>query len=122
MSRISRKDFVKNLFISGVMLLGGSTLMAACGGNQNKTQSPASNQSLNDPCSDVSNLSDSDLATRKQFNYMGRTPNKDKFCSNCLHWRGLTGNGPCGTCELVKGPINPNGYCDQWMQKPRTIG
>ena len=27
-----------------------------------------------------------------------------------------------GTCELVKGPINPNGYCDQWMKKPVTVG
>ena len=125
MKKLSRKNFLKNIFFSGTLLLGGSTLLAACGGGEKK---PAGNENageqsnVNDPCNDVSNLSDADLATRKQYNYRGQTPKDDEFCSNCLHWRPPTGSGPCGTCELVKGPINPNGYCDQWMKKPVTVG
>jgi hypothetical protein len=122
MSKISRKHFIKNILFSGAVLFGGSTLLAACGGGEKKSaENKNTNSSAKDPCSDVSNLSDSDLATRKQFNYKGQTPNSDKFCSNCLHWHPPTNQGPCGTCELVKGPINPNGYCDQWMQKPKTV-
>ncbi len=124
MKKLSRKNFLKNIFFSGTLLLGGSTLLAACGGGEKK---PAGNEAgeqsnVNDPCSDTSNMSDADLATRKQYNYRGQTPKSDEFCSNCLHWRPPTGSGPCGTCELVKGPINPNGYCDQWMKKPVTVG
>lgn len=118
MKKLSRKNFLKNIFFSGTLLLGGSTLLAACGGGDNKPE----NVNVNDPCNDVNNLSDAELATRKQFNYTGQTPDKDKFCSNCLHWRPPSGNSACGTCELVKGPINPNGYCDQWMEKPKTVG
>ena len=122
MAKISRKDFIKNISFSGVLLFGGSTLLAACGGNKSKPEASETSQPVNDPCGDVRNLSDAELATRKQFSYVGQTPEKDKFCSNCLHWRGSSGQGPCGTCELVKGPINPNGYCDQWMAKPKTVG
>ena len=125
MGKITRKVFVKNLFFSGTVLLGGSTLLAACGGGGKKpeeNESPGEQSKESGPCGDVSNLSDADLATRKQFNYVGQTPNSEKFCSNCLHWRPPAGNGLCGTCELVKGPINPNGYCDQWMEKPKTVG
>ncbi len=124
MKKLSRKVFLKNIFFSGSLLLGGSTLLAACGGGEKKPAGNENNQqsTTNDPCNDVSNLSDAELATRKQFNYRGQTPNEDKYCSNCLHWRPPTGSGPCGTCELVKGPINPNGYCDQWMEKPKTVG
>ena len=121
MGKISRKDFIKNIFFSGTILFGVSTLLAACSTEQKKPASENSGQSSSDPCNDVSDLSDADLATRKQYNYTGQTPNQDKFCSNCLHWHPATGSGPCGTCELVKGPINPNGYCDQWMEKPKTL-
>ena len=125
MGNITRKTFVKNLFFSGTILLGGSTLLAACGGGEKKpegNENTGQSANANDPCSDVSKLSDADLATRKQFEYTGQTPNSEKFCSNCLHWRPPTGSSACGTCELVKGPINPNGYCTQWMQKPKTVG
>ena len=122
MGKISRKVFIKNILFSGTILFGGSTLLAACSTEQKKPASENSNKLSGDPCNDVSGLSDADLATRKQYSYTGQTPNQDKFCSNCLHWHPATGSGPCGTCELVKGPINPNGYCDQWMERPRTVG
>jgi hypothetical protein len=125
MEKLSRKKFLKNIFFSGAVILGGSTLLAACGGGEKKpegNENTSQQSNVNDPCSDVSNLSDAELATRKQFNYTGQTTDSDKYCSNCLHWVPSTGNGPCGTCELVKGPINPNGYCDQYMKKPKTVG
>jgi hypothetical protein len=121
MGKISRKNFLKNIFFSGTILLGGSALLSACGGQKKEPGSSAAK--VNDPCTDLSGLSQADLQTRTQFNYTGQTPDEDKFCSNCLHWRApKSGNNPCGTCELVKGPINPNGYCTQWMQKPKTTG
>lgn len=121
MSNISRKDFIKNIFYSGTILLGGSVLLSACGGGEKK-QPETTTSKTNDPCTDLSGLTQGDLETRTQFAYTGHTPNSDKYCSNCLHWRPPAGSGPCGTCELVKGPINPNGYCTQWMEKPKSVG
>jgi len=120
MGNISRKSFIKNILYSGAIIFGGGTLLSACGGEKKEPQTTTAK--TNDPCTDLSGLSDADKQTRIQFNYKGQTPNSDEFCSNCLHWRPPTGNSPCGTCELVKGPINPNGYCTQWMKKPKSVG
>ncbi len=120
MNKITRKDFLKNIAFSGTILLGGSVLLSACSSNKKEPESSAAK--VNDPCTDVSGLSQADLETRTQFGYKGQTPDPDKFCNNCQHFHPSTGSGPCGTCELVKGPINPNGYCTQWMEKPKTIG
>ncbi len=118
MGSISRKDFLKNVLYSGAILMGGGAILSAC----TTQKKPISPEAANDPCTNVNNLSQADLETRTQFAYTGHTPNTDKYCSNCLHWRPPAGSGPCGTCELVKGPINPNGYCTQWMQKPKSVG
>lgn len=120
MGNISRKDFIKNILFSGTILFGGSVLLSACGGEKKSPET--SSVKSNDPCIDLSGLSQGDIQTRTQFGYKGQTPDEDKFCSNCLHWQPPTGDGSCGTCDLVKGPINPNGYCTQWMQKPKTVG
>lgn len=118
MEKISRKDFLKNVVYSGVLLMGDGILLSACGGQKKQPGNVA-----NDPCTNLTGLSQADLETRTQFNYTGHTPNKDKYCGNCIHFHPPTnGSDPCGTCEIVKGPINPDGYCTQWMAKPKTVG
>lgn len=69
MDNISRKDFLKNILYSGVLLMGGGVLIQACS-TEKKPVSPAA---ANDPCTNVSNLSQTDLETRTQFVYTGHT-------------------------------------------------
>lgn len=46
--------------------------------------------------------------TREDVQYMDSSPHADKQCSTCAHYQ------PDGTCGIVMGSINPNGYCDHY--------
>ena len=43
-------------------------------------------------------------------------PSADKDCANCVQYVEAAPN-TCGGCKLVKGPINPKGYCLSWAAK-----
>jgi hypothetical protein len=45
MEKISRKDFLKNVVYSGVLLMGDGILLSACGGQKKQPGNVA-----NDPC------------------------------------------------------------------------
>lgn len=110
--KLTRLEFIKDsiylLFSIPVL-----SFLASCG--EKKEEQPA----YDDPCNDLTNLSDADKATRKTFDYVGNSPDPDKVCINCSHFRPAVDGSACGTCELVKGPINPNGYCTQWFAAPK---
>jgi hypothetical protein len=109
--KIKRSVFIKELFLFLLAITGLSFI--SCG--EKKEEKPE----YDDPCSDISELSDADKATRKTFDYTGNSPDPAKVCINCTHFRPATDGTACGTCELVKGPINPNGYCTQWFAAPK---
>lgn len=111
---ISRSEFFKKLFVSAISFSGIIAFVEACSGNEEKQQTQ---KKVNDPCSDLSGLSQADIQTRKQFEYVVPTPDKNKTCFNCTHFHPPLQGKACGTCELVKGPINANGYCTQWFKK-----
>ena len=110
--KISRKDFFKR--VVGISFLGFSSaaLIQACGGEEKKQVLDQTG-----PCSDISKLSDSEKQTRVEFEYTIKSPHKDKFCNNCNLFTPPKNGKQCGTCEIVKGPINANGYCTQWIAK-----
>lgn len=111
--KISRSDFFKKLFVLGLSAVGIVAFSDSCGGNEEKKT--VQQQKVNDPCSDLRGLSKADIQTRKQFEYVATTPDENKTCFNCAHFNAPLEGKTCGTCELVKGPINPNGYCTQWF-------
>jgi hypothetical protein len=111
MNKINRKDFFKRAAILGVSAVSLPAFLESCSGN-NKNASPA-----NDPCSDTSSLTPDQLQTRKTFQYTGHSPHTDKYCSLCNFFIKPQGNAHCGTCQVVKGPINPGGYCNSFIKK-----
>ncbi len=124
---ISRKEFFKRLSILGISAVSVSTFLEACGGNKNQPhdqgqqqtekQSPTNSQP--DPCSDVSSLTEAQLKNRETLEYVGHSPFTDKFCANCSFFIIPENNGPCGKCQVVKGPINPMGHCTAWVAKQK---
>ncbi len=80
--------------------------LAACGG---KTE-PGS-------CSDVSGLNEGEKAARSALQYVDRSNLADKQCRNCNLYEVPAQVTDCGKCQVVKGPIHPNGYCTAWVQK-----
>jgi hypothetical protein len=118
--KVSRKQFLKQLGMFGAVSVGASTLLSACGGGGGEQKESGHSGGMEkeaasaDPCTDLSGLSDQEKQTRTQFQYVGETPNPDKHCANCALYQKPEGDSKCGGCTLVKGPINPNGYCTAW--------
>ncbi len=62
-------------------------------------------------CSSTAGLDPTALANRTAQGYMEVSNRAASHCSSC---RFYTAGAPdsCGTCTLIAGPINPNGYCN----------
>lgn len=106
---MTRKEFLKRLVAFGIAGASATQLLTACGGS-------GGGASQADPCNDLTGLSDADKQTRTQFQYTGTSADANKVCDKCALWVGLQGN--CGTCQVVKGPINPKGTCTAFAPKP----
>ena len=62
-------------------------------------------------CDDTSSLSPDDAKIRNEVaGYVEQSPDVTKHCSACAQYVTAKANA-CGTCKLVKGPINPGGTC-----------
>lgn len=131
MKKIDRKDFLRNaLALAGVTLVG-SSILSACGGEQpaqNSTQAPAENAPAEATpaetapaavdCTDLSALSDADKKGRENLAYVDQSTEAEKNCSNCRFWQpNASDPNACGGCQLIKGPINPQGNCKSWFKK-----
>jgi hypothetical protein len=80
---------------------------AACGKEQPKALS----------CTDTMSLSATDAQVRVSLAYVDSSVEAGKSCSGCQQF--IPGApDACGTCKVVKGPINPKGYCKSFVAKP----
>jgi hypothetical protein len=68
-------------------------------------------------CVDTSGLSPSDLQIRTALAYVDSSTEPGKICSRCQQFLPPPAAG-CGTCKVVKGPVNPNGNCKSFVAKP----
>jgi hypothetical protein len=66
-------------------------------------------------CSDVSKLTKEQIETRKALQYVDDSPHEEKRCNNCQLFEQPGEGEECGGCQVVPGPIHPNGYCTAWM-------
>jgi hypothetical protein len=67
-------------------------------------------------CSDTMSLSPADAQVRTSLLYVDKSVEPGKSCSGCLQFL----PGPpdaCGNCKVLKGPINPSGYCKSFAPK-----
>jgi hypothetical protein len=93
-----------------LQILGGaplfSALLTACGGKE-----------VPDSCADVSGLTEPEKVARSALQYVDRSLQADKQCKGCQLFQPAPDVSQCGSCQVVKGPIHPNGYCTAWAQK-----
>jgi hypothetical protein len=70
-------------------------------------------------CTDVTGLTPDEVTMRTQTAaYVDAAPDPAKKCIGCAQWAGAPSAGACGGCKVVKGPINPDGWCKLWVAKP----
>jgi hypothetical protein len=67
-------------------------------------------------CTDTAGLSADEATTRKTLEYVDKAPVASKECANCQLFKPAAPDS-CGACTVIKGPINPKGYCKSWVQK-----
>jgi hypothetical protein len=86
--------------------LATTAFLAACGKEKAKELS----------CNDTIGMPPADLATRENNAYVDHAPDPAKQCSGCQLYQAKA-EGQCGGCTVVKGPINPKGYCKLFTAK-----
>jgi len=101
--KLSRRDVLQRGAAFGALALVGT---AACGKEQPKALS----------CADTTSLSSADVQVRTSLGYMDISNQPGKSCSGCQQFIPGPPNA-CGTCKVVKGPINPQGYCKSFVAK-----
>lgn len=104
--KVERRVFLVTL--AGVGSLAGLAAVG-CG----KGAPAAGGAELN--CTDTAGLSDAEKTGRAGVKYVDKSEIADKNCSNCTLFE--PAEGKCGACKVVKGPINPKGYCITWAAK-----
>ena len=101
-NKIARRDVFQRLAAVSVAVIAPSALLA-CSKHPN--------------CTDTGGLSADDLKVRNETaQYQDQTSDASKHCSICSLYVAPTQEG-CGSCKVVKGPINPNGYCKLFVAK-----
>lgn len=103
--KITRREVLTNAAAVGAFAVFGG---AAC------SKAPAA---LN--CTDVTGLSPADVTVRTSLAYSDVSMEAGKSCTGCQQFNPPpAGANVCGTCKVVKGPINPKGYCKSFVAKP----
>lgn len=103
-SPIARREALRHLAVlSASVAVPG--LLAAC------SRKPS--------CTDVSGLTPEELVMRNQTaGYVEKAPDPTKKCDVCVQWVPGPSENACGGCKVVKGPINPEGWCKLFVAKP----
>ena len=71
-------------------------------------------------CTDTSALAPADLALRTAptVAYEDYAADPSKPCDRCQQFIAPPTPSTCGTCKVLKGPINPRGGCKLFVAKP----
>ena len=80
-----------------------ATLLVSCGSRSSTV------------CADPDDLTDAELTLRTSMNYVEASPIADQQCRQCAFFEAADA-GPCGTCSLLKGPVNSAGHCSSWSR------
>lgn len=62
-------------------------------------------------CANQGVVDDASRTMRQNMQYLAKSDKPGKQCSSCAQYVVSTTGGPCGTCKLFTGPVNPAGVC-----------
>ncbi len=102
--KLSRRDVLQRSAALGALAVFGTS---AC----SKSAPPELR------CTDTTGLSATDVQLRATLAYVDASTQPGKSCSACMQFIAGASNA-CGTCKILKGPVNPGGYCRSFQPKP----
>jgi hypothetical protein len=94
--RATRRQLLRSV-IALPVIAALPTALSACGGGVPR-------------CTDESSLSSADRDARRGARYEERASDPARACSGCTFFTSA-GAEACGSCSVVRGPINPGGTC-----------
>lgn len=103
---MKRRDFVIRLAVLGAV---PGVLSQACSGGG------GGGGGLD--CTDVSGLAPADVQMRTSQQYVEVSTHGGQNCGNCNFYTQPTQAGACGRCQVIRGPINPAGYCNLYVAR-----
>ena len=107
---MNRKNFIRTAAFG---VVSGTVLLSACGGDSTTNQDSKATVD----CNDLSSISDADKKQREAVQYVAKSLDPEKKCSNCKFQKVASEPNGCDGCQLFKGPVNPEGNCKTWFKK-----
>lgn len=101
--RLTRRELVRRTVFLSVVASVPAGLLSACGGGELE-------------CTDESALSSSERDARRAARYEDRSRDADRTCSQCSLYQAASAE-TCGSCTVVRGPINPHGSCSLFVAR-----
>lgn len=114
----SRRAFIQKLTALGTAGVLTPVVLSACGGGDGADTAGTTAEgggTADFSCTDTSGLTDAQIQQRENTNYVDDSPNPDQVCGNCQLFTQPEAGAQCGGCQVVPGPIHPQGYCDLWV-------
>lgn len=117
----SRRAFIQQLTLLGTAGVVTPMVLSACGGNgepdaaSGETGGDAVATGSDFSCTDTSGLTEQEIQMRENSEYVDDSPEEDKRCDNCQLYTEPAAGEQCGGCQVIKGPIHPEGYCNLWV-------
>ena len=108
-SKISRRRSLKVFGAGSLGLLG----VAACGGNEEEGGGGGGGGG-GEGCATPVDAQSTQM--RSTLQYVEQSQIADKNCENCAQYV-EDQYGACGGCNVITGPVRPEGYCLSWAAK-----
>lgn len=123
--KTSRRSFLQQLTVLGTAGAITPFVISACGGGTEggeagdatggETGGETAPASFS--CTDTSGLTEQQIQMRENSQYVEPSVLADKHCSNCQLYTEPAAGVQCGGCQVIAGPIHPQGYCNLWVAK-----
>jgi hypothetical protein len=113
----TRRKFLQRILEGSGLILMAGLMVASCDKAEKQADSLEEKRSSADPCSDLSDISEKDIAVREKLGYVKQSPLPDNQCQNCNLYLPPKEGQACGGCMLFKGPVYASAYCTYWAPK-----
>ena len=117
----TRRQFLEKIYNNCGIALAGTLTLIGCGKSDQQSaegsDSSAKQRDPADPCGDLTDVNEKDIALREKLGYVKESPLPDNQCQNCNLYLPPKEGQACGGCMLFKGPVYASAYCTYWAPK-----